>query len=173
VITLTSTTPPVVVQDADEQLSDLLSDLRALATTGKDGVPHASAVVTRPALLRRLAAALADGIPHGTDRIVSRAGEDAALATAVSLHTGIPRATIAAGDHGPRVEGELHRSEHIVLIQYAADREDTLTGVLAASGVTTDAVRRVFGSAQSASPSERAALFQIAGPAATEPGEKP
>jgi len=93
----------------------LRDDLRALAPPG--GVPDYWDVVTRPALLRRLAMLLAEHVDADADRIVA-SGKDAALATAVALHTGVPFAIIASGS---TVHGELHGSERACWIEFQAD----------------------------------------------------
>lgn len=110
-ITLSMSNPPAVVQDAHERRHDLVADVLALVTRG---ALDASALQSRPAILRRLAAAAAQALPGGTDRLAARVA-DAPLATAVALYTGVPFALI--GDRGAVILGDLHPSERVVLVE--------------------------------------------------------
>ncbi|APU16819.1 MULTISPECIES: hypothetical protein [Actinoalloteichus] len=53
--------------------------------------------VVRPSLLRRAAEVLARELPRSVDRVIAPRPADAALATAVSLHTGLPFAVLGTG----------------------------------------------------------------------------
>jgi hypothetical protein len=130
--TLSSATPPAIIQDSAEQRQDLAADLKALQSpTG--GHAKATIALQRPAILRRLADALAPGIPAGTDRLIAQAGTDSTLAAALSLHTGIAFALVGLPER--TVIGELHRSERTVLVGYEpGTNENKLLDVLAGAG---------------------------------------
>ncbi len=129
--TLSATTPPTIVQDSSDQRQDLAADLEALQPA-PGGHANASLVLQRPAILRRIAAAMAPLVPAGTDRIIACAGTDAALAAALSLHSGITFALVELP--GGALIGELHRSERTVLVGYQPDRENELLAALTAAG---------------------------------------
>lgn len=82
---------------------------------------------TQPRILRGVAQLLAELVPPGTDRLAGPELGAVALATAVSLETGIPFVIVhkAAKDHGASagkaVEGVLNTGERVVVI------EDVLT----------------------------------------------
>jgi hypothetical protein len=133
VTTLSATTPPNIVQDCAVQRQDLAADLKALTESGA-AYPDAPAALNRPAVLRRLAAALAQRVPAGTDRLVALSGRDTALATAISLHTGIPFALVDLP--ACAVIGELHPSERSVIVGYDQDAdEDRALDILTVAGV--------------------------------------
>jgi hypothetical protein len=106
-----------------DELADLASDLTATAITST-GTVDTAAVHHRPSILRRLAALLAQQIGPEVDRIIADPA-DTALATAVSLHTGIPFVTIAPDAHEGSVHGDLHASERVVVVSTitTADRQ--------------------------------------------------
>jgi hypothetical protein len=161
VTTLSATTPPSIIQDSDEQRQDLAADMNAL--TPADGThPDATAVLHRPAILRRIAAALAPRIPAGTDRLIARSGKDSILAAAVSLHSGISFALIdlPAGV----VIGELHRSERTVLLGYEQKNEDALLDILTVAGALPTLALSVLGAKVDSGESSltRQALFLFA-----------
>lgn len=112
---LTTAPPPAVLQDEVERRHDLVADISALSTR------HwldASALQSRPAILRRLASLLAHVLPSGIDRLVARASTDAPLATAVALHSGISFALL--DNDGHVVLGDLYPSEKVVLVETLA-----------------------------------------------------
>lgn len=123
-ITLSTSNPPVVVQDAHERRQDLVADVLALVASG---ALDAAALQSRPAILRRLAAAAAHALPTGTDRLVARVA-DAPLATAVALYTGVPFALM--DDAGTLVLGDLHPSERVVLVETLPALDASSTGEL-------------------------------------------
>ncbi len=104
----------VLTHDPRAVREGLRDDLRALAPPG--GVPDYWDVATRPSLLRRVAMLIAESVPAGTDRIVA-SWSDMALASAVSLHTGVPFAIIASET---TAYGELHGSELACWIEFQA-----------------------------------------------------
>ena len=116
---LTSTVPPSVIRSAEGELDDLLNDLEALLQPGTQH-PEYAASCTRPAILRRLAARVAEQIPAETDRIVAPLA-DSLLASAVSLHSGVPISLVDAASS--TVIGDLYRGERIMLVAYQFDDE--------------------------------------------------
>ena len=160
--TLSATTPPNIIQDPAERREDLAADIRAL-TPPDAAAPDASAALNRPSVLRRIAAELAPRVPAGTDRLVARSGRDTALATAISLHTGIPFALVDLPSGV--VIGELHPSDRSVLLGYRPDSDENLAlEVLAAAGVRPKLVLSVLDSDHESSGTSltRHALFSFA-----------
>lgn len=98
--------------EAQEQLN---ADLRAVLSS--DPTTDSPILVGRPSILRRLAAGIATSIGPETDRIMARNGPDGQLATAVSLHTGVALAVIAADGS---ISGEIHPGEQIVTVSVFA-----------------------------------------------------
>lgn len=94
---------------------------------------------TKPSILRRLATFLAEMIPPRVERVAGPELGGVALATAVSLETGLPFVIVkkeAKGygtDHA--VEGELYPGERVVVI------EDILTTGAQAIGAARQLVR--------------------------------
>jgi orotate phosphoribosyltransferase len=80
---------------------------------------------TKPGILRRLASFLAELVPPQTDRLAGPELGAVALATAVSLETGLPFVIVKKEPKGYAtsrlVEGELYPGERVVVI------EDVLT----------------------------------------------
>ncbi|MHB1171207.1 MAG: hypothetical protein ACYCZY_01685 [Lacisediminihabitans sp.] len=109
---LTTASPPAVLQDEAERRNELVADISASTTSAS---PDASALQSRPAILRRLASLLAHVLPSGVDRLVARASVDAPLATAVALHSGLSFALL--DDDGRVVLGDLYPSERVVLVE--------------------------------------------------------
>ncbi|HEX5465332.1 MAG TPA: orotate phosphoribosyltransferase [Candidatus Limnocylindrales bacterium] len=76
---------------------------------------------TRPSILRRVARYLAAYIPPECDRIAGPALGAVAIATAVSLETGLPFVIVKgeAKSYGTAhlIEGELHPGEAVVLLE--------------------------------------------------------
>jgi orotate phosphoribosyltransferase len=76
---------------------------------------------TRPGILRRLAAFMAELVPADTDRIAGTELGAVALATALSLETGLPFVIARKGSktHGTArlVEGELYRGDRVILVE--------------------------------------------------------
>jgi orotate phosphoribosyltransferase len=75
--------------------------------------------VTRPTILRRLAAMLADAIPPRTDRLAGAGFGATTLVAALSLETGLPFVMVRERSDGAAhlIEGELHVSERVVVIE--------------------------------------------------------
>jgi len=80
---------------------------------------------TKPGILRRLASFLAEMVPPQTDRLAGPELGAVALATAVSLETGLPFVIVKKEQKGyatsKLVEGELYPGERVVVV------EDVLT----------------------------------------------
>ncbi len=75
---------------------------------------------TKPGILRRIATFLAEMIPPGVDRLAGMEMGAVALATAVSLETGLPFVIMrrdAKMDAVRLVEGELYPGERAVVIE--------------------------------------------------------
>jgi hypothetical protein len=111
------------VHRSDEIETDELR--RDLSAVGIDdaGAVDVDAVLTRPTLLRRIAALVAAQVPATADRLVA-ATADAPLAAAVGLHTGLSFALL---DPQPATwHGELYPAEHVIVIA-VLDVPDALT----------------------------------------------
>jgi orotate phosphoribosyltransferase len=76
---------------------------------------------TQPDLLRRIAGALASCLPPGTDRLAGTELGAVALATAVSLETGLPfvivRKETKGYSTGKAIEGRLADGESVVVVE--------------------------------------------------------
>jgi orotate phosphoribosyltransferase len=76
---------------------------------------------TKPGILRRIASFLAEVVPPLTDRIAGTELGAVALATALSLETGLPFVIARKGmktySTARLVEGELYPGEHVVVIE--------------------------------------------------------
>jgi hypothetical protein len=121
--------PPALVHRSDEvETDELRRDLSAVGINDA-GAVDVDAVLTRPTLLRRIAALVAVHVPATADRLVA-ATTDAPLAAAVGLHTGLSFALL---DSQPTSwHGELYPAEQAIAI-----------GILDIPSALTDAVDRV------------------------------
>lgn len=76
---------------------------------------------TRPSILRRIAHQMSLVVPPGCDRIAGPALGAVAIATALSLETGLPflivKSEAKAYGTGRLIEGELHPGEAVVLVE--------------------------------------------------------
>jgi orotate phosphoribosyltransferase len=76
---------------------------------------------TKPAILKMVARELAERVPAGIDRIAGPELGAVALATAVSLETGLPFVIVRKGVKGygrsRSIEGEMHEGERILLVE--------------------------------------------------------
>lgn len=131
-MTTTTAAHPPLPSPAEEQ-DQLNADLRAVLSS--DPTADSPILVGRPSILRRLAVGIATSIGPEIDRIMSRTGPDAQLATVVSVHTGVAMAVIAADGY---VSGEIHPGERIVTVSvFAADAEaQSLGAEIAERGAT-------------------------------------
>lgn len=153
---MTSRSPARVVSRSSRQQDDeLRRDILAVAVPGHPdpSAPHggldADAILSRPTLLRRIAGRAAAHVRPGTDRLV--AGErDAALATALALHTGLPVALLVPATErtaaSPR--GELHPLERVVLLACLAGDLPGLHASCSGRGVGVAAAVAVLGGSQ-------------------------
>jgi hypothetical protein len=140
------------------QLVELAADLTATAVIGHDRI-DAAAIHSRPTVLRRVAARLAEHFAPGIDRLLA-VTSDAPLATAVSLHSGIPFATIDSltfdADCTVTVRGELHPGEDVAIVstttldravqlrEYLADRQIRVIAVVSAIAAPGDGNRCLY-----------------------------
>lgn len=164
---------PLLVQRAHSVEADELR--RDLAAVGVDETHAAGtltfrrdAILTRPTLLRRIAAMLARYVPATADRLIAETC-DAPLAAAVALHTGLPFALVApaAGGVLPRrsVRGELYPSERVVAVSLLAPTT-SLIDTARLLGVHVLAEVAVVGHAGGSCP-DSASLFPMALPIPT------
>jgi orotate phosphoribosyltransferase len=76
---------------------------------------------TKPGILRRIASFLAELVPPGTDRIAGTELGAVALATALSLETGLPfviaRKGTKAYSTARLVEGEIYPGDRVVVVE--------------------------------------------------------
>lgn len=120
-------------RDTSIERDELLNDVIAVGVD-ENGRFQTDEILSRPTLLRRVAAGLAERLPATTDRLIATSA-DAPLATAVSLHTGIAFALVEP--HG-QVRGELYPSDNAAAIRVAAVRAGSDIGDEAAA----DALRQ-------------------------------
>lgn len=94
---------------------------------------------TKPTVLRRLASLMAARIPPQVDRVAGAELGAVPIAAALSLETGLPFVVVRQNPktHGTRsaVEGELHQSERILLVE---DVVTTGAQALHAAGTLAD-----------------------------------
>lgn len=118
-------------RDRDRRLEELARDLVGAAYLRGDFVLSSGArstyyfdkylFETKPGILRRIASFLAELVPPQTDRIAGTELGAVALATALSLETGLPfviaRKGTKAYSTGRLVEGELYPNERVVVVE--------------------------------------------------------
>lgn len=107
--TMTATYHPL--PSLGEAQAQLIADLRAVLSLAPSA--DAQILVGRPSILRRLAGNIAASIGPEIDRIMSRTGPDAQLATAVCVHTGVAMTVVTADGS---VSGEIRPGERIVTV---------------------------------------------------------
>jgi orotate phosphoribosyltransferase len=125
----TATDASSVFQSDERRRAELRADILA-ASVRKGRFVRASGSVGRelidpgafsayPTVLRRTAALLAGLLPVGVDRLAGRLGAGALLATALSLHTGLPAAVLGVSRRTPLpcLAGEIHPGERVVLAE--------------------------------------------------------
>ncbi|MGI5204766.1 hypothetical protein ACQEU6_24700 [Spirillospora sp. CA-108201] len=92
--------------------AELLADIVAIAVPYRGPLRDVSefresAALNRPSILRRVAADLAAQVPREASRLVAAGWGAAVLATALSLHTGLPlNITTRPASAGPEPDGE-------------------------------------------------------------------
>jgi orotate phosphoribosyltransferase len=92
----------------------LVGDLRGRDRGGGDSYFEKDLVLTRPALLSRVAAELEDELPESSDRIAASAPASVALATTLSLRSGIPMLFVNRRDGS--VVGDAFPDAQVVLV---------------------------------------------------------
>lgn len=122
---------PQVTPSREQQLAELGRDLVSAAYLEGDFVLSSGArsryyfdkylFETKPDILRRLAHFLAELVPPDTDRLAGPELGAVALATAVSLETGLPFVIVKkeAKDYATTrlIEGELQAGERVVVVE--------------------------------------------------------
>nr|BFE38863.1 hypothetical protein GCM10010200_111140 [Actinomadura rugatobispora] len=116
---------PETAGGAGRRRAELVADIAAIA------IPHSgplrdrsefreSAALNRPSILRRVAADLAPRVPREAERLVAAGWGAAVLATALSLHTGLPLSVAADPEPGaaPPVlaDGDLDAGRPVALV---------------------------------------------------------
>lgn len=142
----------LVSRSSRVQDDELRRDILAVAVPGGSHSPPTGdgldrdAILSRPTLLRRIAARAAAHVRPGTDRLVT--GErDAALGAALALHTGLPLALLnpTSGGEADPPRGELHRLERVVLLACVGTDLPALHASSTARGVSVTAAVSVLG----------------------------
>lgn len=119
------------VQSDEQRRQELASDIFGAAYRRGDFVLSSGVrsdyffdkylFATRPGILRRIASHCVGLIPENVDRIAGLELGAVALATALSLESGLPfvivRKGAAALAAGRTLEGELHRGERVLIIE--------------------------------------------------------
>lgn len=128
---LWATGHPLLTRDRSQRLAELGRDLVSSAYLRGAFVLSSGArssfyfdkylFETKPTILRRLAAALAELVPDNVDRLAGPQLGAVALATAVSLETGLPFVIVRKVTKGygttRLVEGELNPGERVLVIE--------------------------------------------------------
>jgi orotate phosphoribosyltransferase len=118
-------------RDRERRLAELARDVVGAAYLRGDFVLSSGArsnyyfdkylFETKPGILRRLASFLAEMVPPQTDRIAGTELGAVALATAVSLETGLPfviaRKGTKAYSTAKLVEGEIYPGDRVVVVE--------------------------------------------------------
>lgn len=123
--------PPDERRDRERRLRELARDIVGAAYLRGDFVLSSGArsnyyfdkylFETKPGILRRIASFLAEVVPPQTDRIAGTELGAVALATALSLETGLPfviaRKGTKAYSTARLVEGEIYPGDRVVLVE--------------------------------------------------------
>ncbi|MEV0195755.1 hypothetical protein [Nonomuraea sp. NPDC050691] len=96
-----------------ELRQDVLNTLVRNAPGEEPRMLDLSAMLTRPAILRRLAATLAERLPPATERLVAPSAAGVTLVAAVALESGLPFCLLTPADG---VFGDLFPGEPVVLV---------------------------------------------------------
>lgn len=121
-----------IIQDDQTTRTQLQADVEAV-TAGASSENDSYALVTRPSILRRLAAKAAVHVPPQTDRILTASGADAQFGTALALHCGVPHVVV---DEDKKPRGELHSGERVALATLFIERGEQLQSNAIALGCT-------------------------------------
>lgn len=109
---------PGVFQSEEVRRDELLADLVAAAWGSHGEFIDADQFLTKPTVLRRLAAILAGRVPVDVDRLVGRDPHSLVLGAALSLETGLPLVVARrAGDDALTLHGELHTDERVLVVE--------------------------------------------------------
>lgn len=100
------------------RLSELADDLAALWPSSTAGVDN---WMSRPSIMRRVAAGLAARLAAATDRVVALGPGSLVLGGAVSLSTGLP---FCAVDEDGTVFGDHHDGETVAVISVKGNTEE-------------------------------------------------
>jgi orotate phosphoribosyltransferase len=108
-----------VFQSAAERRSELIADVVAAAWGTHGEFIDADQFLTKPTVLRRLAAVLAGRVPDDVDRLVGREPHSLVLAAALALETGVPLVVVRrlSADDGLQCFGEVHPGERVVVVE--------------------------------------------------------
>ncbi|MBO9521349.1 MAG: hypothetical protein J7518_07415 [Nocardioidaceae bacterium] len=121
-----------VFQPLQVRQQELLADLVSAAWGTHGEFIDADQFLTKPTVLRRLAAILAAHVPPDVDRLLGRDPHSLVLGAALALETGLPlvvaRTAAGAGELG--CFGELHAGERVLVVEGV-----TGTGASAAGAV--------------------------------------
>lgn len=113
---------PEAFQNRRARLTELAADLTALSRgTGTSEAESLAVALTKPTVLRRLAALMAHDVPASAERLVGVAGDSAPLLVAVALQTGLPFASV----RGDVVVGDLHQGEAVGVVGLVIGPDDT------------------------------------------------
>jgi orotate phosphoribosyltransferase len=120
-----------VFQTGEERRQELRADIVAAAWGTHGDFVDADQFLTKPTVLRRLAAILAARVPPDVDRLAGREPHSLVLAAALTLETGLPL-VIVRTSQTPRLScyGELHPGERVLVVEGV-----TGTGTSAAQAV--------------------------------------
>jgi orotate phosphoribosyltransferase len=122
---------PDARRDRERRLAELARDVVGAAYLRGDFVLSSGArssyyfdkylFETKPGILRRLASFMAEMVPPQTDRIAGTELGAVALATALSLETGLPFVIARKGTKGysteQLVEGEIYPGDRVVVVE--------------------------------------------------------
>lgn len=131
-------------RDPDTCATELAADLSATWSSPLTTAKHDD-WMSRPSILRRVAAALADGISGGTERIACVGAGSEVLGAAVSLATGIP--FVAIEDANVHF-GTVHPGERVAVMSVRPVDEAVLADFARIHGVEIESVQAVLAHVQ-------------------------
>jgi orotate phosphoribosyltransferase len=108
-------------QTAGERLAELRADLVAASWRTGSQLVDADLFLTKPTILRRLAAILVERVPPDTDRLVAREPNAAVLGAALALATGLPLVVARLSGADLECVGELHPGERALVVESVVD----------------------------------------------------
>lgn len=104
-------------QSIEERRAELLADLVSAAWGAHGEFIDADQFLSKPTVLRRLAAILAGRVPPDTDRLLGREPHSLVLGAALTLETGLPLVIARVTDSTLRCFGELHPGERVLVVE--------------------------------------------------------